>query len=744
MTTLSGILQAPDGTAIASAKITFEAVRNYEQVTFHASSSLTTGSDGSYSITLPVGSFNVFINYGTNRIITVGMITILDGSIDGTLNDYLLTNNDPAYVLDVLSRLGAAGGSILIGRCPDVATARTIEPTANKQKLDVAGYYSNSTVGGGSYVYDASDTTTLDDGILTLVTAGGKRWKALLSDGKITASRAGLITGADVTPLWKKFCQLPVDKVIDKTIYVSGVGILADRTNIEAINGSQILITASVNDQVTAGNEGSCLEAGDRSIIKNLSMDGQNFNGAGICVISKTGVLIDGCEMQRSYSIGVKNYLSDSTKITRCHIHSNRHGVLSQQSTNTIVSLNHVHNISWTSGNNGGGIWSSADSYLMVSDNIVYDCSDVGIDFEGGTNCKSFHNFVMRCRHGELTIFATGTSLTGTPVMGRNAHIGNIVIRDNFAYNKDGVSQANDLTDVGALMIYGTLDLIQDGEILFEDNKVSSVATTGNSLFCFRSRTSGPTGTARITFRRNTFSTASGFMGTLLDRQDLVFEDNILTFLSGTVQTTEIRDHRTLNFRKNTVSVGAGVATGNNVFTLNTAIAVVGEVNVVKNILKGFDGTWFYVSQINSGREVTFDDNDFADATGFVSSPIVLDTGGIVWKNQRLRYLRPTGTAINFASVAALFQSSFVCMDGVAWVMLDKSIKAGYRFALKCDKGVMMSLGAIDGGGAINTGRFPDPTSYATFLSNTISFTTTGAQSLSALVELTVNSVPHT
>ena len=130
MTTLSGILQAPDGTAIAGAKITFEAVRNYEQVTFHASSSLTTGSDGSYSITLPIGSFNIFINYGTNRIITVGMITILDGSVDGTLNDYLLTNNDPAYVLDVLSRLGASGGVALVNGAMD--KAQNLNDLANK------------------------------------------------------------------------------------------------------------------------------------------------------------------------------------------------------------------------------------------------------------------------------------------------------------------------------------------------------------------------------------------------------------------------------------------------------------------------------------------------------------------------------------------------------------------------------------------------------------------------------------
>lgn len=139
MTTLSGILQAPDGTAIAGAKITFEAVRNYEQVTFHASSSLITGSSGSYSVTLPIGSFNVFINYGTNRIITVGMVTILDDSIDGTLNDYLLSNNDPAYVLDVLSRLGAPGGVDLVNGAMDKAQNLNdvTDKAASRTNLDV-------------------------------------------------------------------------------------------------------------------------------------------------------------------------------------------------------------------------------------------------------------------------------------------------------------------------------------------------------------------------------------------------------------------------------------------------------------------------------------------------------------------------------------------------------------------------------------------------------------------------------
>lgn len=170
MTTLSGILQAPDGTAIAGAKITFEAVRNYEQVTFHASSSLTTGSDGSYSVTMPVGSFNVFINYGTNRTITVGLITILTVSADGTLNDYLLTNNDPAYVDDVLTRLAAAGGVSLVNGAMD--KNQNLSDVTNKAtsrtNLDVYSKTESLAVGNSNTI----NADAYDGGIIAAIATG--------------------------------------------------------------------------------------------------------------------------------------------------------------------------------------------------------------------------------------------------------------------------------------------------------------------------------------------------------------------------------------------------------------------------------------------------------------------------------------------------------------------------------------------------------------------------------------------
>ena len=47
--------------------------------------------------------------------------------------------------------------------------------------------------GGGDYEYDPDDTTTPDDGILTIVTAGGARWKKVLTSLSLTCFDAGYI-----------------------------------------------------------------------------------------------------------------------------------------------------------------------------------------------------------------------------------------------------------------------------------------------------------------------------------------------------------------------------------------------------------------------------------------------------------------------------------------------------------------------------------------------------------------------
>ncbi|UVX31240.1 tail fiber protein [Klebsiella phage VLCpiA1b] len=91
-----------------------------------------------------------------------------------------------------------------IGRCASVASLRTIEPTQNIQLIRTISYYEGLAPemprGGGDYEYDPDDTSTPDDGILTIVTTGGARWKRVLTNLSLTCFDAGVYpSGGDDT-----------------------------------------------------------------------------------------------------------------------------------------------------------------------------------------------------------------------------------------------------------------------------------------------------------------------------------------------------------------------------------------------------------------------------------------------------------------------------------------------------------------------------------------------------------------
>jgi hypothetical protein len=118
-----------------------------------------------------------------------------------------------------------------IGRCSDIATLRTIEPTVNGQIIDLVSYnagwaaMAGTPKGGGEFYYDSTDTTSADDGILTFVTAGGKRWKRVLKNNRITPQMFGMVLDG-VTDEGTKFADL-----------VSALSALSTESTYYVING---------------------------------------------------------------------------------------------------------------------------------------------------------------------------------------------------------------------------------------------------------------------------------------------------------------------------------------------------------------------------------------------------------------------------------------------------------------------------------------------------------------------------
>lgn len=87
----------------------------------------------------------------------------------------------------------AKDGEKYIGSAANIADLRTIEPTIQGQRVWLREYASNTGRGQGYFIYNANDTTSVDDAGYIVVTAGGKRWKRDLEPEQLLVTHYGAI-----------------------------------------------------------------------------------------------------------------------------------------------------------------------------------------------------------------------------------------------------------------------------------------------------------------------------------------------------------------------------------------------------------------------------------------------------------------------------------------------------------------------------------------------------------------------
>jgi len=80
----------------------------------------------------------------------------------------------------VFAAAASSPGTIM--QLPDIAALRQAEPTTPGAIASVLEYTANTQMGGGVFIYDPTDTRFVDDGGMTFVTQGGKRWKRVVLD----------------------------------------------------------------------------------------------------------------------------------------------------------------------------------------------------------------------------------------------------------------------------------------------------------------------------------------------------------------------------------------------------------------------------------------------------------------------------------------------------------------------------------------------------------------------------------
>jgi len=544
----------------------------------------------------------------------------------------------------------------------------------------------------------------------------------------IYASIFGFSGLVDESDLWVSFCADSRDKIVDIDIKISKIGQLPDKTKISCSNGATINITANI---VTSGsNQGQCISAGNSCVIDAVRINGNGFTGAGVAILSKDGVSVRNCDITNSNSVAIRDYKSTGGNYSNNHIYNTKHGIQFWLSKNGIAAGNYIHNISWENGNNGGGIFTAVATDILVYGNNIHDCNDVGIDFEGGYNCVSYGNNVRRCKNGELTIFATGNEaeLTGAGVvMGNLTHKCNNVVREGFAYDRHGNKSNTTLTDIGAIMIYGGLDLNQSGPIVFDNNNIIVEENASSVMRAIASRTSTASGTANIVISNNKFITKStNAMMQLLDRQDISITNNHFIWDAvGVKDRSEIKDHRSEYFKSNIFEFSPRATfVSDSVIFVNTTINVTGRSSFENNTFKGLDQTWIHADQAASGRPVRIISNEFipVDASGLKNNPLNITAGNFVYQNQRFYFSLSDNTPIDFSS-KNMFKLARYFGSGEFCVSMGGAFGPIYPFYIKNVNASMSASPLLESqksNGAANTGVFPDPARYATFSGSSI------------------------
>jgi amylovoran biosynthesis protein AmsF len=88
---------------------------------------------------------------------------------------------DPSGNTNITPQNAVTGAASVI-QVRDIAELKATEPKSVGELATVLEYTHGTKAGGGVFVYDATDSTSVDDGGLIIVTAGKKRWKRVILD----------------------------------------------------------------------------------------------------------------------------------------------------------------------------------------------------------------------------------------------------------------------------------------------------------------------------------------------------------------------------------------------------------------------------------------------------------------------------------------------------------------------------------------------------------------------------------
>lgn len=153
---------------------------------------------------------------------------------------------------DVMIELADNDGYRNVGECSNISELRAITLDYHGQKVKVKCWDMSQTTAliDVFYVYDATDTTSADDGYRTIVNAAGQRFKALLSDA-IDLRIAGLRSNGDnVGTAFNRVYNSEIARVIASRYALKMPAILLPELNAFGAPGSEDEYNSKLNASI--------------------------------------------------------------------------------------------------------------------------------------------------------------------------------------------------------------------------------------------------------------------------------------------------------------------------------------------------------------------------------------------------------------------------------------------------------------------------------------------------------------
>lgn len=494
-------------------------------------------------------------------------------------------------------------------RCDDVTYLRRLRSLKEGQVISLAEYTSGTGKGGGLFIVDLLDKQSPDDGGYCFINDSGERLKRVCPGNSIHASDYG-IDGRPTnnTDAFKQFAKCKLDKIIDVNIFTSGMVELADNTRLTGYDGVIIRAIGDVNhdSERSENNQGQTIEIGHGCRVEGVTLDGGGFRNNGFLIEKKNNVTIKNCKVVNGKGQAILDYMSKNCIYEGNHLSTSHHGIQLWLSKDITIHNNQISQVK-------GGIWSACAQNVSATKNLIHDCSDVGLDWEGGNNCISDGNTIKFCTNGELAVFSTGNELKKFNIpMGNLTHKNNVVIRAGDYLNRAGIKKVNYLKDIGACMIYGNLDSHLIGPIIFENNDVTVQDSFNNSMRCFSSRSSSKSD-AVVIFRNNTFKSFSSDMGLLNGLNNVIFEGNAFIYHSDkyNINSTSFNNINNLTFTANKINVLSSRNINSSILNISSGHGGTDTLKVQKNIFNGFAAYAFVVNGRNMASQAIVSDNIF-------------------------------------------------------------------------------------------------------------------------------------